>query len=1155
MDESWTEYKALTMEKPKPGVYVTPVGRKRATGNARGRPRISRIAVFKSPRLADFPWFTNDNETLGAEEETPRAQEEGADTIAIDAESTPFQESPAASKRAASRELSQAVNATPSRSTRNKRQKPSATQTPDKPKQKVKARNGRVSKSAARTLQPESASSPAATPTQQAEDDAAETNGRVDRNSEQAHSIDEPEDRTPKRRRVEKEVEKTPNNSQEDDRSQLMPPPPTPSTKKTTPKSRSVSVRGTPSIGRRTVVQSPRPYGLNERSGTVNILRRNIVMEIIDAAGGAYPANNEIWYPFTAKWAQLNYKERPDTRTIKMSVKQLVDAGKLRRMTFSGKDPKGIMVTKELLVKPEMSPDDPVVKEMQQKLLSYQRTDSSNTYSPFLPTSGSMRKNPREVGGNTLRGGQQKKVLPVISHATVQLRTKPAFVVLEEQRKAQRLERELQKRLARDIEGYNIFERGLGTGVPRLMSLNRPQAMGMHKWAHKVRPALSKRLVKAMSTIGPMAMMMNPGQWFNEKSGTFGTISIVSDRRMGKRAKQFSSANPQAAVDNLIGFVKGTPKPAAKDDKDREEAASEAHYNFFQSVDKVSKWEAYYEDVFRADLRQMPFIEHSVDPQHHYAAPVEPRPRFYVPDPRIENPQPRPIIRRPLQPQHSNTRFRPILPASVSNHVPMQAPLSQPTFREYQFEDNTAASRRPRILATLPEEAIRKFMVAIVAVRTLTGGNEGRTVEWELVQKAFPNNDLEFVQVHGKSIVARNRMEILKMQRDFQESFLEAYEKNEVPTINYDDLLGYNWQALVEWATIELEFSTSEKAPTLPATREQFDSVFQIRTDVVDVSHELFYTGAGTTILAKRNLMTRVPFVVEAIKQDVPKRADVEELEIAKTWVRANVMTPEARYDATRAHETLQNFKPLINSATQSLLNDRVISSMYKGRPSPGRNYNVHDVFLRAMERRGAIDADQLRQAASFKVNNIDAVFKKGEAFQVPYHASDGDYLAIEELIAHRRVEVVPLDVPKLKFGLVDGGYLTRQMDKNKLRINLEIRPLGSYYYGNPIKEKLDATVPALPTADRKLPLWFDIHGCLIEDLWEKSVSAVIGAVLIRPGVDAKNLATMIKPVLGAWEILLLLEEWLLKVGAVRRTGEGKEARWTTEESWWLVLG
>ena len=77
----------------------------------------------------------------------------------------------------------------------------------------------------------------------------------------------------------------------------------------------------------------------------------------------------------------------------------------------------------------------------------------------------------------------------------------------------------------------------------------------------------------------------------------------------------------------------------------------------------------------------------------------------------------------------------------------------------------------------------------------------------------------------------------------------------------------------------------------------------------------------------------------------------------------------------------------------------------------------------------------------------------------------------------------------------------------------------------------------------------------MIQDLWEKSIAAVIGSVLLRPGVNADSIAAMIKPVLFAWEVSLLLEDWLLKVGAVRRSGEGKSARWTTEESWWFVLG
>ena len=56
-DETWTEYSIFLLERPCSGVFLTPLGRCRPAGKRQGRPRKSRIAVFKSPKIRDLSWF------------------------------------------------------------------------------------------------------------------------------------------------------------------------------------------------------------------------------------------------------------------------------------------------------------------------------------------------------------------------------------------------------------------------------------------------------------------------------------------------------------------------------------------------------------------------------------------------------------------------------------------------------------------------------------------------------------------------------------------------------------------------------------------------------------------------------------------------------------------------------------------------------------------------------------------------------------------------------------------------------------------------------------------------------------------------------------------------------------------------------------------
>ncbi|KAI5284138.1 hypothetical protein KEM54_001565, partial [Ascosphaera aggregata] len=60
MDMTWTEYAVLAIPRPTAGAYLTPFGKKRPTGHARGRPRKSRILIVKSEKLREFEWFTNE---------------------------------------------------------------------------------------------------------------------------------------------------------------------------------------------------------------------------------------------------------------------------------------------------------------------------------------------------------------------------------------------------------------------------------------------------------------------------------------------------------------------------------------------------------------------------------------------------------------------------------------------------------------------------------------------------------------------------------------------------------------------------------------------------------------------------------------------------------------------------------------------------------------------------------------------------------------------------------------------------------------------------------------------------------------------------------------------------------------------------------------
>ena len=123
------------------------------------------------------------------------------------------------------------------------------------------------------------------------------------------------------------------------------------------------------------------------------------------------------------------------------------------------------------------------------------------------------------------------------------------------------------------------------------------------------------------------------------------------------------------------------------------------------------------------------------------------------------------------------------------------------------IDDLIARARGPRLKApdaVLSEQDIQKLLVAVTVVRSLTGGL-ARSIDWVIVAGLFPHLTRLFLNRKWATIATRFRSQMDKLQADFQEAFLAAYEKNEVPALDYDNLVNYDWARLVDWAMKTLD--------------------------------------------------------------------------------------------------------------------------------------------------------------------------------------------------------------------------------------------------------------------------------------------------------------------------------------------------------------
>ncbi|CAG8252973.1 unnamed protein product [Penicillium salamii] len=1201
MDENWTEYSALLMEKPTPGIYVTPHGRRRPVGKARGRPRQSRIAVFKSPKLSSFSWFVQDEQDSDKDNDMENEKVNPGPSYTPRSASAPKTPSPAKRSRP-----NQSVEALPSASSAS-HQDGVKIERPSKRPCLIIPQGEASEETMDTTMDPVPEITIATT---QDDPDAAITTRPLDQ-SLGVHPLEEELAQTPsKRRRIDASSPSRPTD--------LSHPRPSSAAYSHTKQVSTAPSRAKPQMtlsrriprglrGRDLTIEeqkllgAPRP--LIERGGSVSLLRKKVLMEIMDLAGGAYPAGAVIWYPFVTLWMKKGNKEKPDMKTVKNACKQLIDAGHLRQLTFSGRDNKGSMVTKTLLIKPDMSPDHPVVKEMQKKYLAMDSAEPRPGFCDNVEIDHLLTRSSGRPHGDPPR--RQKFTFPVERGVHFNLQQKPASIRNEEKRKTDSIQKKflkglhikqrIEERLAAQIAAAEEQEREL-PGVKRLMTLSRPPALDTHASGQTsiMRPYVSakkreprrlrnpiiraNRMAKPISAIGPYAMLMRPPQHFHLASGTFSTGSCALKRKSRYTQPIVNVGESVSELNRLAHEGRGL---------------LHGPESFDRRADQILKWELQHGRVFERNLQGQQYIDQTVrdefetapiDGDIRFVAELHPRSRTFA-----RPSSPKDVARRTeAQPEHQPIpeptvpqMAEPVVVGVKKRKSKQRRATARPNVdRRLAKLDETPSSiatpekeaqpmprqrfRRSRFVRSLPDELVRDIMVAIVAVRVLAGGADSRVIDWQLVSRSFPDQDAAFIDSRARQILNKNRLQMTKMQRDFQERFLEAYANDEVPRIDYFDLEGYDWPAIVKWANTRLDFSPSEQVPDLPATREQFDSVFELREEPVTAGDELFQSVHGATLNKKRNLMAQNPFSIpleDPNPRSSKRKEELAQLENAKTWVRANIITPEKTYRPNEAKDILELFgEPLITDATQMLINERVISSTNRGRIAPGRNYDISENFLTTLSRKRGIDSVQLRQASVFKCTVLDPELQQTGTADVKYSADDGDILALINLYATGHIILQPHDAPRSKFGLTDGGYLTRQMDKRRLRFPVKIIPTERYVTGNPVKDHAAlAVLPPAPSSSGpglppRTPLWYDMNGELEPHLWNMAMGPILGGLVMRPGLNARVLASMIKPIMGAWEIAIILQ-WMQEVGIVKPTSEGgpESCGWKLQESWWML--
>ena len=455
--------------------------------------------------------------------------------------------------------------------------------------------------------------------------------------------------------------------------------------------------------------------------------------------------------------------------------------------------------------------------------------------------------------------------------------------------------------------------------------------------------------------------------------------------------------------------------------------------------------------------------------------------------------------------------------------------------------------RGPKSLNGLGEEGEKRLIFATLVIRTLTGGVE-RHIDWVLVARLFaPKFDGKFIKARWNAVLNKWRFQYERLYPQFQDIFTQGYEDGLIPPIDYDDLGSYDWAWLVDWTMENIEAPT-KALPDLPAERSRFEERFNVKEIYEHNLHIFYETDVAQPVPLRNNNLLKQSYVYSLQEKTASLPTQESKLfAVAKSWIRANIISPAASYKSDLAKDRLLTFKEdTIELALKELMECRVLSQQNKGRLIPGRNYNIsHHVMDRLKKN---LDLKYFHQAVAYK-RQLDIDLEEKDAVDFDPIADDGVVLAVLNMQAHGRVQIKPKNPPMNKYGLTNGGYETRKMDKERLKFTCEIKPKDDYIPGNPLLPLPPPPSQNLGIPMSRIPLWYDIHDKPVFAVWDMVLAATMAILSMRPGIDAKEIEKSMKPALEVWELELVLE-WMVAAKAAKKTKEG----YATEEWWWMCI-
>ena len=951
------------------------------------------------------------------------------------------------------------------------------------------------------------------------------------------------------------------------------------------------------------------PYG-----GSTTTTRKQLILDIVGMCGGAFPGDRELWYAFTTLWVEQPGRVKPDQRTVRQTKKALIDAGKLQQFAFSFKDKNGIITTKNIIADMDTSASDQFVKDLQEKMIAR----DPRLYFPkeihidprltiFHDGTG------KEIWPKILNDGLQIETEEVQYHYTP---TKTARANASKKIKMSKsnlvgptdpgsklplLEQDLKVAHSSPQEPglpASVNSTVLGHQAGEIESISGASEVRSFQWAETSIPQIVQQSDEPTTDNNYLRYTGRPFR-FVEPLGLHSQVDeLLSDGVTGNGQSSHMLHHP-SSKDNChqpsSSFVEGLRSFSGTTQK-----VPQAHRELITSslekqringtnvgyANRASTWPIH---IFHAPTGTFSILADFLSTGCVRPKIVQRNDKSGAEHPSfLEN-----IFQQAsmLQSVGSDVRIDPAQEQQL-NHVPyvtshqkpaetetiestfnkrkrkMQAPKQrvarlaslmknpeQPAVVRPVIADSRAFKRirlrGPQTRIILGPGGDRRIFVASIMLRCLAGGVD-QTLDWNLLAKVFePEWDRAFLRQRWNRIRERFKPVAEKMQCDFQDVFVRAYGEGSVPPLDYNKLEEYDWKSLHQWTMAQLSTPTKISSE-LPSNRSKLEVLYQVKDQYQHNEIDYYEARGAATIPRRYSIIHKESSVVPLAGTKLTAK-DVDELSLAKNWIRANVVTPQETYSPEFSRTKLLAIGDAnLGNAVRELLQARIISQENKGRAVPGRTFDISEHFISRLKLN--LETTHFRQAVAYK-GCLDSVFGAKGKSMFSCLAADGEMLALINLIATGRLRMRQKDVRKHEYGLMDGGYRTRQIKKERLNFTVEFEPSRTYCKGNPLLPLPDRPRCILrsdDTDEKKFPAWVDINGDVVPVIWNLVLAAILGTLAIRPGTNTADLARWMMPSLEAFEIQLIMR-WLVEARAASWTNKSLNSI-RLEEWWWMAL-